>query len=382
MSDRIAIVASKKTPFGNYTDTTREYMNYDLVKSLYKEVGITRHGVDTFVMAANDFFDGRTISECFIVPRIGAYMKDETKVEMDGLNAVIYGAMRIMSGNYETALVVAHSLSASEFKPMLVKDFELDPVYERQLGLINDISAAALQARAYMLKYGLTEEDIAKVAAKSLSNASLNPCAMYRNHAVTVADVMASKQLYSPIRQLMMGLYADGAVAVLLASEKAAKKLTDKPVWIKGMAQFQDSYYIGERDLVKCPQVRKAAAAAYKMAGIVNPKKQIQLAEISSNYAHQEIVFGEALGLFSDGSGKKVAREGLSALGGEIAVNPSGGPLGAYLLGANGLIRLAEAAEQLRGEAGLLQVAGAKNAVVQSQDGLCAQQSAVVVLGK
>ncbi len=380
MSKKVAVVGYKQTKHSFDIGVSRERMVYELVKSLLKDTGITKDDIDTFIIASNDFTDGRTISETYIVSRIGAYMKDETKVETDGLNAALYGYLRILSGHYNTALVIGFSMSGSEFRVPLIYSYSLDPVYDRTRGIINQYSIAGLQAKAYMDKYGFREEDLAKLTVKNLEYANNNPYSARKESNPSIDNVLRSKPLYLPIREAHLSAYADGACAVILSSEERAKQITKKPVWITGVGHCMDTYYIGERDLVKMDSLRDSGQKAYKMAGINNPNKDIDLAEIHTNFASEEPVFQEALSLFSEGSGKDVVKNGENKINGSLPVNPSGGPLGANPINATGLIRLTEACTQLNGEAGKNQVKDAKTAVVHGQDGPGAQQNVVFVV--
>lgn len=381
MERNVAIVGYKQTKHMEKSEVSRERMMYELVQSLFKELGITQDDIDTFVMCSNDFQDGRTISEVYMIPWVGAYMKDQTKVDSDGANACIYGLMRILSGNYNTALIIGYGMGGSEFRNQLIMNYILDPLYERQLGLINEISAAALQAKSYMNKFGLTEEQLAKIASKALRNSAKNENALRRDSDVTSDAVLNSRPLYLPIRELHTYPPTDGGCVVLLAAEERAKELTDSPVWIRGAANCQETYYIGERDLTRSESVRMAGEKAYKMAGIKDPSKDIDLAELSTKFASEEPIFSDALGLSEEGSGGNVIEEGLSEIDGSMPVNPSGGPLGANPFTACGLIRIIEAARQLRGEAGDNQVKDPKTAIAHGQIGICAQHNAVLVLG-
>ncbi len=380
MNERVAVVGYKQTKHTIDSPVARERMVYELVKSLYHDMGITKDDIDTFVLASNDFTDGRTISEVFTVPRIGAYMKDETKVEADGLNAALYAYMRILTGLYNTALVIGFSMAGSEFRVPLTQSYTMDPAYERPRGIINFYSTAALQAGAYMKKYKFTDEDLAQLTLKNIRNANNNPYAARKDPGASVEKILGSRPLYLPLREAHVSTYADGACAVVLSSKKTAKKFTDKPVWIDGVGHFMDTYYVGDRDLLAMEHLTAAAKKAYKMAGIKNPKQEIDLAEIHTNFASEEPVLTEAMGLFKPGSGKDVVKSGASAITGTLPVNPSGGPLGANPVNATGLIRLAEASAQLRKEAGQNQIKGAKTAVVHAQDGPGAQLNTVFIV--
>jgi len=382
MLRKVAVVGARQTPHVSESEVSRERMVFDMLRPFYEEIGIRPADIDTFVLCTNDYQDGRTISEVFMIPRTGAYMADQTKVDSDGANALLYALMRILSGNHDTALVVGYGLGGSEFPGHAVHHHTLDPIYERQLGLINEISAAALQAQAYMNRHGLTEAQLASIARKGLRNAARNPHALRRMPEATESDVLASRPLCSPLRELHTYPPTDGACAVLLAAEEKARAWTDKPVWILGAANCQETYYLGERDLARSVSLRLAAERAYAMAGIREPHREVSFAELHTNFASQEPIFAEALGLCPEGSGGQVIESGESETHGRLPLTPSGGALGANPFTACGLIRVAEAAAQLRGEAGLLQVRNPRIGVAHAQVGLCAQYNTVFVLGR
>lgn len=381
MERKVAIVGTRQTPHTAESGVSRERMVFEMMKSFYRDMGITPDDVGTFVLCTNDFQDGRTISEVYMIPRLGAYMQDQTKVDSDGANAFLYALMRILSGNYDTALVVAYGMGGSEFPGQAVLHHTLDPIYERQRGLVNEFSAAALQARAYMDRHGLTESQLARIAAKNLRNAARNPLALRRMAGATEADVLASRPLYSPIRELHAYPATDGACVVMLAAEEKARELTDRPVWVLGAANCQETYYLGDRDLAVSVSLRLAAEKAYAVAGIREPEREVSFAELHTNFASEEPIFAEALGLFPEGSGGRVIDAGESEIDGRIPLNPSGGPLGANPFTACGLVRIAEAAAQLRGEAGPHQVRDPRIGVAHGRVGFCAQLNAVFVLG-
>jgi len=381
MLRNVAIVGTKQTPHVSQSRVPRERLVYEMVKSFFEEMGIAREEIGTFVLCCNDFQDGRTISEVYMVPRIGAYMADQTKVDSDGASACLYALMRILSGNYDTALVIGYAMGGSEFPGHAILHHMLDPIYERQLGLTNEISAGALQAGAYLRHYGMNEQQLAAIAAKNLRRAARNPYALRKMPNATAADVLGSRPLYAPLHELHTYPATDGACLVMLASEETARKLTPKPVWIRGVGTCQESYYLGERDLTQAVSLRIAARKAYAMAGVRDPAEEVDFAELHTVFASQEPIFAEALGLFPAGSGGRVIDEGLSEVGGKLPLNPSGGPLGANPFTACGLIRIAEATAQLRGEAGENQVPEPRIGVAHGQVGFCAQHNTVFVLG-
>lgn len=380
MDKKVAIVGFRMMSAPDLV-TTRERLTFELTRGLFDDLGIDRYAVDTTIFDSNDFLEGRTISNVFLDAPAGAYMRDESKVEMDGVNALMYACMRILSGQYNTAMVVTLGLTGSQASPYLHIEYQLSPVYDRQLKLLNELSAAALQARSYLMKYGYSEGLLDEVAAQALSNAAANPYQARRMPGVSREQVAASDYFYEPLRELHCYPPTDGGCVMLLASAERARELTDKPVWVLGMGQSVETFYIGERDLYKSPSTTQAAERAYAMAGIKDPRSEVDLAEISALFAHQEPLLAEALGLLERGSAEAAYGSGDTAISGKMPINPSGGALGGHPICATGLIRVAEAVRQLRGEAGDNQVGKAEIAVVHGQDGPCAQQNAVLVLG-
>ncbi len=361
--------------------TSRERLVFELTRGLFDDLGIERTDVDTTILDSNDFMDGRTISNVFIDPPAGVYMRDESKVEMDAANAVIYACMRILTGQYDTAMVVGIALTGSQASPYLYIEYTLNPTYERQVKLLNEVNAAAFQARSYIDRFGYSERLLDDIAALSLANAALNPNQARRISGITADKVAASAMYYEPLRELHCYPPTDGGCALLLASERKAKELTDKPVWIKGMGMSTETYYLGERKLYQSSSAAEAAQRAYELAGVKKPAQEIDVAEISALFAHQEPLLAEAMGLMGEGKAEQAYAAGETAIGGKLPINPSGGALGAHPVSVTGLMRVAEAARQLRGEAGDNQVKKAELAVVHGQDGVCAQQNAVLVLG-
>jgi len=161
----------------------------------------------------------------------GAWDKNISCVEGDGTFVALYGMTRILSGSYATTLVTAHS-KGSESISSLITNAMFDPIYTRPLG-IDAITSAALQARRYMDRFGITEEQCARVSVKNHSNAKNNPYSQLPMD-ISVEDVLRSRTLASPIKLLDASPISDGACALILANEKSAKHFSKHPVWIKG----------------------------------------------------------------------------------------------------------------------------------------------------
>jgi acetyl-CoA C-acetyltransferase len=379
MVERVGIVAVGQTKYHpDRSDVNEEELAYEAIKQVLEATGLTLSDIDSAVTCSQDFWDGRTISSMNIQRVVGAHLGHEDKVAEDGINAVYVGMSQVLSGHQDIILVLAHT-KESQADKSLVENAAFDPALMRQLGL-DFLSAAAMQAKRYMYKYGITPEQCAKVAVKNRGNAKNNPFAQ-EPLDITVEDVLGSKMLSSPIRRLDTKPISDGACAMILAPEAKAKKLTKKPVWILGASNCYETHYLGDRDLANCDALVKAAKKAYSMAGIKNPLKEINIAEISEEYTYQELLWLEGLGFCGRGEGGKLIDRGVTKMGGKLPVNPSGGVLSGNPVGVAGMTRVAEAVLQLRGEAGDRQVKGARIALAHGITGICGQHQGVMILG-
>jgi len=307
----------------------------------------------------------------------GAHDKNVSTVEGDGTFGAFYGAMRVL-GEFNTTLVVAHA-KGSEGDEKTISNAMFDPIYHRFLGL-DAISASALQANAYMEKYGVTEEQVALVSVKNHRNAKRNPYAQLPLD-LTIDDVMRSRKIADPLKLLDCSPISDGAAAVIIAKEQSAKKAKTKPIWIKGIAHCSEAYFLGDRDLSDPIALKAAARKAYSMAGITNPLREIDVAEIYDAFSYMELLWMEGLGFCDGGEGALITEKGVTVMNGSLPVNPSGGVLSAHPVLVAGLARIIEAVLQLRGEAGERQVNGAKTALAHGINGLCGQSHCVWVLG-
>jgi acetyl-CoA C-acetyltransferase len=368
---KIGIVGFYALPQTYDVEMTREESVFAAAKGALKDAGLEREDIDTVVSASSDFYDGRTISNSMLIGASGAYLKDESKAEEDGLFAVLYAIQRLRT-YHRTALVVAHTHSWT-FNPHKVSTFMLDPLFDRQNELLNDVTLAALQANAYMHSYRVSEEDIALVALKNLENASRNPLAFRRIVGITLDEILDSEIYSTPIRELTMAPCCDGAAAVVLAREDVTEDLSLDAVWIEGVGAATDSY-IRDRDLLEMNSLGIAAKKAYEMSGINNPLDEIDFAEVNERFAYQELMIYEALKLCQKGRGKYLIRSGITERDGDFPVNISGGSMGGDSIIANGLYRLIEAAKLIRRGFG-------EKALVHSQWGLLAQKNIVFVLG-
>ncbi|TFF99744.1 MAG: thiolase family protein [Promethearchaeota archaeon] len=375
--EKVGIVGYNQVKMYSDANYGRYEMIFEAVRGAIDDAGLKKKDITTVISCTNDYYDGRTISNCFTVEVGGGYLADESKCEMDGAHAALYGLMRILSGNHKLAVVWGGSMPSC-YPYHTARLYETDPTFERPLAYVNDITAGGFQMRAYMEKYGVNKQDIAKIAVKNRRNASKNPLALAeaQNANLTVDEVLNSELYSDPVTELMVAQPCDSVAALLLAPEKQALKITDNPVWITGVGYAQEAYYLGERDLSVSKSMEVASKTALDAAGIKDPRNEIDVAELFEAYAHEELILAEAIGLADKGKAANLN----SDIGGDLPINPSGGAIGGNPPCATGLIRIIEAAKQLRGEANGYQVSGAKKAVASGQIGMCAQNNIIFVL--
>jgi len=377
--DKVAIVGCAQTKYeAEKINLTISEMVFEVVKKLHNDLGITNDDVGCVITGSNDFNDGRTIANMAIQDAVGSVRKAESRVSGDGAFAYVYGAMRILSGEYDTVMVVSHS-KCSEGDQFLINNSIFDPFYQRHLGL-DQISAAGLMANMYMSKYGVSEEQAAKVVVKNRKNAINNPYSHLQKE-VSIDEVLNSPMLAYPLKDLDFPPFSDGAVAMLLTNEESVKKFTDTPVWLKGYASCTDAYYLGHRTMTDLIGLELAAKEAYRNANIKDPVKELDVAEVFEAFSTHELMIYEALGFCEKGEGGKFIDSGETQINGSIPVNPSGGVLSSNVAMANGLIRVAEVALQIMGKAENRQIPDAKIGLAYGMNGICSQGNCVLIFG-
>ncbi len=232
----------------------------------------------------------------------------------------------------------------------------------------------AAMTRHYMEQSGATPEDFARIAVKNQGNGKLNPKAQYGGD-ITVDEVMSSRQISGPLTLLMCSPIGDGAAAIVLCSEDAARRLGAETVRVRATALVSGR----DRTPDEPGAVERAVAKAYDMAG-VGPE-DLNVCEVHDAAAPAELMIYEELGLCGPGEGPKLLASGETALGGRVPVNPSGGLLAkGHPIGATGCAQLVELADQLRGRCGARQVQGAQVALAENGGGFLGTDPAAIVI--
>ena len=217
----------------------------------------------------------------------------------------------------------------------------------------------AMMARAHMHELGTTREQLAQVAVKNHYHGSMNPRAQFRNR-ITIDSVISSPLVADPLRLYDCSPLTDGAAAVVLVPAARAKEFTDTPIYVKAATQASDTISLHDRrSLTSIDATIVAAERAFKMAKL--QRSTIDVAEVHDCFTIAEIMAIEDLGFFEKGMGGPATINGETAIGGKIPVNTSGGLKACgHPVGATGIKQAVEIVEQLRGDAGERQVAGAE----------------------
>jgi acetyl-CoA C-acetyltransferase len=238
-------------------------------------------------------------------------------------------------------------------------------------------------AQRYMHDYGLTSEQLASVAVTMREHAGLNPDAMKRE-PITIEDVLGSPVIASPLHRLDCCIISDGAAAIIVADKDIIAESDRQPIWIRGFSESFMHHGGGYTDwaLESREMVRRAADAAYAMAG-VGPD-DFDMAMIYDAFTLNVPIDLEGAGFCAPGEGGVFVADGnLRLNGGRLPTNTDGGGLSSNHPGRRGIFLFVEAARQLRGEAGLRQVNGAKLALCTATGAafLARRGTAVHVLG-
>jgi acetyl-CoA C-acetyltransferase len=318
--------------------------------------------IDAVVVGkAPDLFEGVMMPELMLAEALGAVGKPLLRVHTAG------------SVGGSTAIVAASLVQAGVHKRVLAVTFEKQSESNAMWALsvpvpfIMPVHAGAggyfaPHVRSYIRRSQAPTHIGAMVAAKDRRNAVKNPYAHLHQPDITVESVLASQMLWDPIRYDETCPSSDGACAVVIGDAEAAAAVSN-PAWIHATAMRTEPTTAAERDQVNPQAGREAAAALWKQAGITSPIDEIDCAEIYVPFSWFEPMWLENLGFAEPGDGWKLTEAGETEIGGRIPVNMSGGVLSSNPIGASGMLRFAEAALQVRGQAGEHQVEGARKAL-------------------
>jgi len=345
----VAVVAFAQTPYKRREVSRSEVeMVMSVVSKAIERSGIPKQEIGFTCSGSSDYIAGQAFAFVGAVDALGAWPPiSESHVEMDAAWALYEAWIKIQCGSADSALCFGFGRASMGTLPETLT-LQLDPYTLAPLG-IDAISLAALQARALLEGTDHDEREMAEVAVRSRRDALRNPDAQLKGE-FEVEKLLAEPHLVSPLRKHDCPPITDGAVAVVLAAEELARRVSEKPVWIRGIDHRLEPHQPGLRDLTRSPSTELAA----RKAG-VDPAS-LDLAELHAPFTHQELILRDALGL-----------------GAGVRINPSGGALAANPMMAAGLARIGEAAARIRdGEA--------RRGLAHATQGHCLQQNLICLL--
>jgi len=384
MKKRVAVVGAGMTKFMRRAQETGKELAYEAARMALDSCGLRIEDIECVTMgSAPDAFDGVHMKGEYLIDGAGAWRKPYMRNYVGGGTGVfapIHGWQHIASGLFDTCLVVCEEkMSSCRPHPQAAFLTIFDNLTERPLGP-NLVWIFALEMHRYMHVHKIPKEKIAVVSVKNKRNAMDHPCAQLAQK-ITVEDVLNSEILVWPVQRLDISPTSDGAAAIVLASEDVARKITDSPVWIDGVGWNLDTAYWTNRDLYYPQYVENAARMAYEMAGIKNPREEIDFAEPYDPFDYKELHHMEGLMLCRKGEAPNLVWEGVTQRDGKLPICPSGGLLGVgNPIAAAGLMKICELFWQLRREAGKRQVPGDPRTAVAQAWGDLMQVGTVVVM--
>jgi acetyl-CoA C-acetyltransferase len=321
-----------------------------------EDAGMDFGDIDAVVVGkAPDTFEGVIMPELYLADALGAVGKPLLRVHTAGSvggSTAIVAAKLVMSGIHKRVLTVAfekQSESNATWGLSVQMPFSA-PLVAGAGGYFAPL------IRAYIARSGAPEHIGHLVSVKDRLAALRNPRAQLHLPDIDLKTVQESMLLWAPLRLLDVCPSSDGAMAMVIGAEDVADAAPNPAAWIHGTAMRSEPTMFAGRDQVNPQAGKDCAADVYQQAGITDPRKDFDCAEVYVPFSWYEPMWLENLGFCPEGEGWKLTEAGATAPDGDIPWNPSGGVLSSNPIGASGMIRFGEAAQQVRERAGDYQV--------------------------
>jgi acetyl-CoA acetyltransferase len=377
--DRAAIAGVSCTPYYRNSGVSTLELALRAISGALDDCGLSIADVDGVAChRVDDSVQASVVAQALGVQDLGYYV-DQFGGGSASHSIVGQAAMAVITGQ-ATCVVCWRAINArSEFRMGGTGRASPDTIefqYQTPYGYATPPQQFAMVARSYMHKTGTTAEDLAAVAITQRAYAILNERAMMRA-PLTLDQYLEARWIVEPFRLYDCCLETDAAVAIVVTTTERARELRKPPVLISGAVWGTGSMLVSNQhsDLS-----RSAAAASsrrlWSQAGIA--PGEVDVAELYDAFTPLVLIQLEDYGLCETGSAREFVRSGQTGPSGSLPVNTHGGHLSAGYV--HGLNHLMEAVEQLRGEAGPRQVAGAQVALSTGQPGFVAGNTSAVVL--
>jgi acetyl-CoA C-acetyltransferase len=369
MGKRVGIIGAAVTPFkGNWKEKTYVDLAQMATREAVKDAGIPINEVDAaFYGIYNDIFQRACIPEHAIHGLLGMQNKFGMRITNGGATgAYTMSAAHayISAGRFKTALVIGVEKSTDCFDflsmsatPEVIKSigWSGDSFFEQPIGFSAADSYAEV-VLAYMDEHpdDLKPEITAQISALLSQQVKTNKYAQRQFDQVTPEEVINSRMVVYPFRELEICVYSEGAAAVILAEEETAKAISRKSgkpvVWITGVAESNEHSFAGRnhKDMSRIMSDYYASHRAYEMAGIEDPAGSIEIIELHDAFIHQLEISMAEFGLVEHGRADALIEDGLMTEGGKYLVNLCGGLIySGHAVGASNIMSAWSARNEL-----------------------------------
>ncbi len=376
MADRCAVVGVGQTHHTKVRDdVSLAGLLREAARRALDDAEMTWSDIDAVVIGtAPDTFEGVMMPELYLADALGASGKPMLRVHTAGS---VGGSTAIVASNLITGGVRKRVLTVA-----FEKQSEGDTTWALGGGRSGSVGAGGYFAphiRGYIDRSKAPEYVGWMVAVKDRKNALLNPYAHLKVPDISLEMVKESPMVWDPVRRLESCPASDGACAMVLTDEAGGDAASKPVAWLHGTSMRSELGQFPGRDPISPKAGQDCAADVYRQAGITNPIADVDMVECYVPFSWYEPMWMENLGFAALGDGWKLTEEGETEIGGRLPVNCSGGVLSSNPIGASGMLRFAEAALQVRGQAGEHQVDGVRTAVGHAYGG-AAQYFAMWVL--
>lgn len=376
------ILGVSMTRFGKFPDRSLQDLAYEPVWNAIRESNIDPHDIDIAFVgnAYAGLITGQESIRGQVVLReagiIGIPIINVENACASGSTAFYLAHRAVASGQAELALAVGVEklFCGDTGKSLKALSTSSDLDIEGRMGMLF-AGIYSMRIRAHMEKYGITLEQLARVAVKNHDHGALNTHAQYRNR-VTVEEVLNSRMIADPITLLMTCPLGDGGAAALIGTEEMALRMGKRPVKI-GSSVLGTFGFSGKDEPTI---VARVSGKAFQEAGVTS--RDIQVAEIHDAVAPIELYLYEELGFCGSGESGRMIDERETWFDGRLPVNTSGGLTAkGHPAGATGLAQVAEVVWQMRGEAEKRQITPVPDVgLVENGGGNVAGETAVVAV--
>jgi acetyl-CoA acetyltransferase len=355
----VAIVGAGLHPFGRHEGVSGLDMAAGAARAALDDAGLGWEDVQ-FAAGGSDAA-GNADTSVSVLGLTGIPFINVRNGCATGGSALTTAHAMILAGEADVALVVGFDKHPPGAFNALPQDWGIGSWYG-ETGLMLTTQFFAMKIQRYMEMHGISEETLAKVAAKAFVNGSRNEDA-WRRRPLSVEEILGARMVNDPLTQYMFCSPGEGAAALVLARGKRAREIASDPVYLRSVAfrtrKFGSFEVYSPSIPVEdgTPPTTEAARAAFEQAGI--GPEDVAVAQLQDTESGAEIMHLAETGFCADGAQEQLIAEGATEIDGRLPVNTDGGCLAnGEPIGASGLRQVVEVTKQLRGRAGDRQVPG------------------------